>query len=58
MKKLTFEKYGLSPEKAEQLRAYKNTMIDYTPKEHGWAMVTINNGTTEIAFISLKLFVS
>ena len=23
MKKLTFEKYGLSPEKVEQLRAYK-----------------------------------
>ncbi len=33
-------------------------MIDYTSKEQGWAMVTINNGTTEIAFISLKLFVS
>ena len=33
-------------------------MIDYTPKEHGWAMVTINKGTAEIAFISLKLFVS
>ena len=53
MKNLSFEKYGLSPEKVEQLRAYKNTMIDYTPKEHGWAKVTISNGTTEIAFCKL-----
>ena len=30
-------------------------MIDYTPKEHGWAMVTISNGTTEIAFVTSHL---
>ena len=30
-------------------------MIDYTPKEHGWATVTINNGTAEIAFVASHL---
>ena len=30
-------------------------MIDYTPKEHGWAMVTNSNGTTEIAFVASHL---
>ena len=30
-------------------------MIDYTPKEHGWAMVTISNGTAEIAFVASHL---
>ena len=30
-------------------------MIDYTPKEHGWATVTISNGTTEIAFVASHL---
>ncbi|WP_454938561.1 hypothetical protein [Capnocytophaga gingivalis] len=55
MKKLTFEKYGLSPEKVEELRVYKNTMISYTPKEHGWAEVIISNGTAEIAFVGSHL---
>ena len=30
-------------------------MIDYAPKEQGWAMVTINNGTAEIAFVASHL---
>ncbi len=30
-------------------------MIDYTPKEHGWAMVTISNGIAEIAFVASHL---
>ena len=30
-------------------------MISYTQKEHGWAMVTINNGTVEIAFVASHL---
>ena len=30
-------------------------MIDYAPKEQGWAMVTISNGTAEIAFVASHL---
>ena len=31
-------------------------MISYTQKEHGWTMVTINNGTTEIPFVASHLY--
>ncbi|WP_455005200.1 SMI1/KNR4 family protein [Capnocytophaga gingivalis] len=49
MKKLTFEKYGLSPEKVEQLRAYKILPDKQTLKNLIKAYETDNVEETELA---------
>ena len=49
MRKLTFEKYGLSPEKVEQLRAYKILPDKQTLKALTKAYETDKVEETELA---------
>ena len=55
MKKLTFEKYGLSPEKVEQLRAYKILPDKQTLKNLIKAYETDKVEETEIADLQAQL---
>ena len=55
MKKLTFEKYGLSPEKVEQLRAYKILPDKQTLKNLIKAYETDKAEETEIADLQAQL---
>ena len=55
MKKLTFEKYGLSPEKVEQLRAYKILPDKQTLKNLIKAYETDNVEETELTDLQTQL---
>ena len=55
MKNLTFEKYGLSPEKVEQLRAYKILPDKQTLKNLIKAYETDKAEETEIADFQREL---
>ena len=55
MKNLTFEKYGLSPEKVEQLRAYKILPNKQTLKNLIKAYETDNVEETELSDFQKEL---